>query len=177
MTLQRSQGRLRPQPPRADELPVGLPAPADATSPTDRGDGGRFAPGNSIAKKGGKARAGKTRLATKLRLSSAATDPAFEPYQAAAEAFKRAHVAWLAQHVGAGYVGPGVASIVASAALQLAASRWAFDHGDHETGSSLANDSRQNLLSAHGLCAKEAAGRTRAPVNLDFTKLPGARRA
>jgi hypothetical protein len=43
--------------------------------------------------------------------------------------------------------------------LQLAASRFAFDRGEPELGSKLANDSRQNLLAAHELCAREAASR------------------
>jgi hypothetical protein len=50
--------------------------------------------------------------------------------------------------------------------LQLAASRWAFDQGaeknDHtfiKLGSSLANDSRQNLLAAYELAVREAKAR------------------
>lgn len=145
----------------ADELPVGVPELAGPDSPTDRGERGKFARGNKLASKGGKARAGKTRLATKLRLAKVAAKAAFQPYQAAAEAFKTAQVASLARSVGGGYVGPGPASIVASAALQLAASRWYFDRGEHELASKLANDSRQNLLAAHELVAKEAKARPR----------------
>jgi hypothetical protein len=98
-------------------------------------------------------------LASKLRLSGIAGDPAFEPYEAAAASFQRAHIAWLAAAVGGGYVGPGPASIVATAALQLAASRYAFDRGDYTLGSKLGNDSRQNLLAAHELVAREATAR------------------
>jgi hypothetical protein len=153
-----------------DELPVGLPDAARTPSPTDRGPRGRFARGNELARKGGQARARKTRLATRLRLSDTMADPAFEPYQRAAEGFKRAQVAWLAQSVGGGYVGPGPASIVASAALQLAASRFAFDHGDHELGSKLANDSRQNLLAAHELVAREAKARPRRAADFPWLR-------
>jgi hypothetical protein len=54
---------------------------------------------------------------------------------------------------------------VASAALQLAASRFAFEVlGDMQLGSRLANDSRQNLLAAHELCAREALSRPKAPA-------------
>jgi hypothetical protein len=46
-----------------DELPAGVPEGARGESPTDRGEAGRFARGNSLARRGGRARAGKTRLA------------------------------------------------------------------------------------------------------------------
>jgi len=63
-------------------------------------------------------------------------------------------------------VGPAPASIISTAAMQLGASRWAYDRGA-ETGdasllaqaSRLANDSRQNLLAAHELAAREAKAR------------------
>jgi hypothetical protein len=62
--------------------------------------------------------------------------------------------------------------MVASAALQLAWSRYLSDlsaaSGDPElavTASRLANDSRQNLLAAHELCAREAQARPRTPVD------------
>lgn len=62
--------------------------------------------------------------------------------------------------------------MVATAALQLAWSRCLFDKaakdGNPElavTASRLANDSRQNLLAAHELCAREAeARRKNAPA-------------
>lgn len=143
----------------ADELPAGLPGPARESSPTDRGGGGKFARGNKLASAGGKSRAGKTRLATRLGLSNVLADPTFRQYKGAAEAFRRAQVTRLAATVGGGECGPAPSSIVASAALQLGASRWAFDRGEAELGSKLANDSRQNLLAAHELCAREAASR------------------
>lgn len=72
----------------------------------------------------------------------------------------------LAATVGGGRIGPGPASVVSSAAMQLAASRWLADVGA-ESGdtkllleaSRLADASRANLLSAHELCAKEAQAR------------------
>jgi hypothetical protein len=88
-------------------------------------------------------------------------DERFEPYAKAARGFRVAHVTNLARTVGGGYCGPGPASIVASAALQLAASRFAFEVlGDLALGSKLANDSRQGLLAAHELCAREATARS-----------------
>jgi hypothetical protein len=72
----------------------------------------------------------------------------------------------LAATVGGGRVGPGPASVVSSAAQQLAASRWLYDLGAR-TGdakalldaSRLADASRANLLSAHELTANEARDR------------------
>lgn len=173
MTLRTGHGsgagvpRVEVLPP--DELPVGVPDDSRVENPTDRKPGGLFAPGNSIAAAGGRARAGKTRLAKKLRLGVTFADQRFEPFAAAARGFRNAHLANLAATVGGGVVGPGASSIVASAALQLAASRFAIEVlGDIALGSKLANDSRQNLLAAHELCAKEALSRgkrTRNPLH------------
>jgi hypothetical protein len=149
--------------PRADELPAGVPADARRESPADRGEGGRFAGGNVISIEGGKARSGHSRLARKVALGDSFADPRFDPYARSARAFRRAHVTALARSVGGGHCGPGPASIVASAALQLAGSRFAFEVlGDMALGSRLADSSRQNLLAAHELCAREATARREA---------------
>ncbi|MFO0675285.1 MAG: hypothetical protein U0169_02045 [Polyangiaceae bacterium] len=153
----------------ADELPAGVPGNARPESPTDRGEGGRFAPGNALARQGGKARAGKTRLADRLGLTKLPQGAAFAPYKASAVSFRRAQCSALAASVGGGYCGPAPSSFVASAALQLAWSRYFSDLaaqlGDPElalTASRLADASRQNLLAAHELCAKEAAAKPKA---------------
>lgn len=151
----------------ADELPPGVrgePAPAELAS--DRDERGTFSPGNSLAKLGGKASWGKSRLSHRLALGEQFADPRFEPYARAARAFRRQQLAELARSVGGGYVGPGAASVVASSALQLAGSRFAFEVlGDMQLGSRLANDSRQNLLAAFELTAKEAQARPkRSPL-------------
>jgi hypothetical protein len=153
-----------------DELPAGVPADARVDSPADRGERGRFSRGNTLSREGGKSRAGKTRLASsRLGLSTVVANPAFAPYRASAESFRRAQTTRLASTVGGGECGPAPSSIVASAALQLAASRFAFDHGEPELGSKLANDSRQNLLAAHELCAREAvAKRDATPARLPW---------
>ena len=91
-----------------DELPAGLPVDARDESPTDRGDRGKFADGNSLAASGGRARSGHTRLARKLRMGESFADPRFEPYAAAARGFRRAHVATLARAVGGGSLLSGV---------------------------------------------------------------------
>lgn len=156
-----------------DELPVGEPANARPESPSDRGERGQFAPGNGLAAKGGRSRAGKTRLAARLGLRSLPAGSAFATYKASAVSFRRAQCAALAASVGGGHCGPAPSSFVASAALQLAWSRYLSDLAA-ETGngelaiqsSKLANDSRQNLLAAHELCAREAVARRDAtPTN------------
>jgi hypothetical protein len=158
----------------ADELPVGAPGSARETSPSDRGARGKFAPGNTLARAGGEATKGKTRLAAKLGLSRLADDAQFRPYKAAASSFRRAQCQELARAVGGGECGPAPSSMVASAALQLAWSRYLSDLAAAEgspalavTASRLADASRQNLLAAHELCAREAVARAshRAPVD------------
>ncbi len=154
----------------ADELPTGVPAPARGLSPSDRRDGGRFAPGNALASLGARARAGSTRLAARLSLATLPADAPFAPYQRAAASFRRAQSAALASSVGGGVCGPGPSSIVASAALALAWSRYLSDlaarTGDAELAaraSRLSVESRQHLLAAHELCAREAHARPPAP--------------
>lgn len=153
-----------------DELPAGVPGDARAECPGDRGPLGKFAPGNSLARAGGHARRGKTRLADRLGLKTLANDAAFKPYKASAVSFQRAQCTELARTVGGGVCGAGPSSLIASAALQLAWSRYLSDlaavEGDEELAlkaSRMANDSRQNLLAAHELCAKEAQARPSAP--------------
>lgn len=69
----------------------------------------------------------------------------------------------LAQQVGGGHCGPPPSSIVASASLQLAASRFAFEVlGDLALGSRLADASRQNLLAAYELTVREATARPKS---------------
>lgn len=149
-----------------DELPMGMPGPALNEQPGERTAAGRFAPGSrSVQVAGGRARAGATRLARRLTIAEGSSDVLFKPYRKAAAAFRRAQIAHLARTVGGGYVGPGPASMVASAALQLALSRFITDRAeqvqasDLALASRLANESRQNLAMAHELVAKEAKAR------------------
>jgi hypothetical protein len=153
----------------ADELPRGVHAPEHVPSTDERRPDGRWTPGASTAQReGGRARRSATRLARRLGLAELADDAAFAPYRRAAVDFRRAHCRTLAATVGGGVCGPGPSSIVASAAWQLAASRFLFDQGSaagdaFKQASQLANDSRQNLLAAHELCAREASARPRPP--------------
>lgn len=171
MTLRRAHGNgsgalLRAETLPADELPAGEPAHADRASRSAAGERGRFGPGNRRSVLGGRARAGKARLASRLGLATLPDDAAFRPYRSAAASFRRAQCAELARTVGGGVCGPGPSSIVASAALALAWSRYLSDlaaaSGDPDLAIRavrLGDASRQALLTAHELCAREATAR------------------
>jgi hypothetical protein len=73
------RGSLRVEVLPPDELPAGTPAIAREARPRDRGEAGRFAPGNALARAGGKATAGKSRLASKLGLRALPEGSAFRP--------------------------------------------------------------------------------------------------
>jgi hypothetical protein len=158
-----------------DELPSGVQAPALESARRERRPDGRFAPGaRTVQAAGGRATAGKTRLAAKLGLTAVAEGSAFAPYRRAAATFRRVQCSELARTVGGGVCGPGPSSIVASAALCLAWSRYFSDcaaaAGDDEAAlrsARLGETSRQHLLAAHELCAREAQARpkpTRDPL-------------
>lgn len=152
-----------------DELPPPVAAPTCALSGVERRQNGTVASteaARALGRKGGQVKAKRVRLARSLGLSSEALQhESFTPYRRAASAFRRHHMGELAQQSG-GAVGAGPGSMVASAALQLAASRFLFDQaatsGDpslFKTASQLSNDSRQNLLAAYELANREAKAR------------------
>ncbi|HKO46627.1 MAG TPA: hypothetical protein VJV79_02835 [Polyangiaceae bacterium] len=149
-----------------DELPKGVQGPALAEHRAERQADGTFRPGSRTAQSaGGSASREMTRLARRMAIGESLADPRFEPYARAGRAFRRAQVTILARSVGGGHCGPAPASFVGSAAWQLAGSRFAFEVlGDMVLGSRLANDSRQNLLAAFELCAKEAQSRPVDPT-------------
>jgi hypothetical protein len=173
MSLRKGHGNGKGQPRievlPADEQPTGVAAPQRPPSaPIERRPNGTFA-GSSAAReagrRGGEARGRKIRLVDSLGLTALAEGSAFGPYRAAAEEFAAAQLAALAREAG-GYVGPGPASMISSAALQLACSRYCFDRGAVDgdpllmrQGSSLADASRQNLLAAREIAIREAQSR------------------
>jgi hypothetical protein len=156
-----------------DELPAGVPDDARSENPTDRGVGGRFAPGNALARRGGKAKAGESALAQRLGLAGELPDAStFKPYHARAVTFRRVTCAGLAASVGGGYVGPIPSSIVNRAALALAWSTYYYDlaalaaEQDPEGAAKsvdratrLGEASSRLLREAHEYCAKEATAR------------------
>lgn len=143
-----------------DELPFGVPDPSkSAQAPRRRGRRFEAADPHTIAaaRAGGRSRAGRTLLAATLAVKS--DDPTWRTLLGQAETFRRAQVRELRDNVGGGKCGPAPSSCVASAALALAGSRLAYARGDFDQGSRLAVESRQHLLAAQELCAREAQAR------------------
>lgn len=148
----------------ADELPEGIPAPPRPAATRDTA--GRFVASDgtrAVAREGGKARAQSVQLGRLLGLTEVEEGHPWAPYARLAREWRDDHMARLGAKIGGGEVGPGPASVISSAALQLAASRYFSDKGAREgdakllsEASRLMNDSRQNLLAAHELVAKEA---------------------
>lgn len=172
MPVQSSQGRRRPLVPRVDELPAGVPAPARPAPQRDAT--GRFQAGagtTELARAGGLAAGEARQLGQLLGLWEVPEGHSFAPYARLAREWRDAHIAQLAATVGGGRIGPGPASVISSAAMQLAASRLLYDVGADVgeaklllDASKLADASRANLLSAHELAAKEAKARPRDPM-------------
>lgn len=153
-----------------DELPAGVLAHVHAEARGERTPDGRWTPGARTAQvQGGRAKRGKSRLTARLGLVSLPEDSSFTPYRRAAATFRRVQCSELARTVGGGVCGPGPSSVVASSALALAWSRYFSDQaattGDAELAmrsARLGETSRQHLLAAHELCAREASARPRA---------------
>ena len=132
---------------------------------------GDAATAKELGRRGGEAKARSLRLVDSLGVAKLAEGSVFAPYRGAADQFVDHHLAELARLAG-GSVGSGPSSMVASAALQLAGSRYCFDrfaeNGDAamlKLGSSLSNDSRQNLLAAYSHAVLEADVRTKPGLN------------
>ncbi len=158
----------------ADELGAGVPAPTRPVVPRD--SSGKFQAGHGtteLARAGGKAAGLSKQLARLLGLAELSDDHPYAPYARLAREWRDDHMATLAATVAGGEVGPGPASVISSAALQMAASRWLADEGAAKgdakmlgQASSLMNDSRQNLLAAHELASREAQARPKKPGRL-----------
>jgi hypothetical protein len=150
-----------------DEQPAGLPAPARRAP--ERDSLGRLLPGpgtSDLAREGARAAHEARQLAQLLGLWTPPEGHQYARYAQLAREWRDQHSTAMAATVAGGQVGPGPASIIASAALQMAASRWLSDRGAENgdarmllDASRLMDASRQNLLAAHELCAKEAVAR------------------
>jgi len=162
-----------------DEQPAPVPAPIVPASGVQRRQNGTVATSEAaraLGRRGGIVKAKRVRLARSLGLSAEVMQAeAFAPYRRAASAFRKHHATELARQAGGG-VGAAPSSMIASAALQLAASRFLFDQaalsGDLATfkaGSQLANDSRQNLLAAYELAVREAKARAEGGPAVDLS--------
>lgn len=169
MTLRNGHGTGAGEP-RVEVLPPDeLPAPVPAKpAPLNRRPDGTVrdsASAKALGARGGRAKRVRAALVSALGLSKLDETTDFAPYRSAGDAFLETHITALATQAG-GIVGPGPSSIVASAAVQLAASRFFSDKasttGDatlFSLASSLANASRQNLLAAYELAVREAKAR------------------
>lgn len=168
-----------------DEAPDGIPAEARTELPSDRGQGGRFAPGNTLAALGGRAKTGKSKLATKLGLERLPDGSHQKPYRASAETFRRTSNASIAANFGGGVCGPIPSSFVASAAIALGWSRYYLDLASTvaesdpvkaasfvDLGMKLAEQSTKHLRWAQELCAKEAEARSKKQPRRGWA-LPG----
>jgi len=163
---------------RADELQAGVPGPARPVPPRD--DAGRLLPGpetSAFARSGAKALHESRQYARLLGLWEPEEAHAYHPYWRLACEWRDAHMAQLAATVGGGSVGPGPASVVATAAVELGAARYLADLGA-QTGqpklltdaARLADSSRQNLLAAHELAAREAKARPKESTRDRLTR-------
>jgi hypothetical protein len=164
---------------RLDEIGAGIPDPkalAEERAAAERSAvraqrlalvRPKFTPDQAreAGRRGGKARAEKAR---ELKMLSAdlgirgEVPPIYEQDLPHAMAFSEAVISQLGKFVGNGLCLIDASSCVQSSARQLMASRILFASGDPEQfslASKLANDSRQNLLCAHTLCAAAAKSR------------------
>lgn len=171
MTVQRSHGRPYPLVSPPDELPAGVPAPSGPPEirRNERGQPADAQSQRALASLGGQARAERVRLERLLGRVELADDHPLLPYRRDAADWRDAHLARLRDTVGGGECGPAVQAIISTAALQHAASRWLFDRSVIELSAKLALEasklgdaSRQNILAAHELCAREAQSRPKA---------------
>lgn len=78
----------------------------------------------ALGKKGGHAKAAKRKLMDSLGLLELERDSTFEPYRQFAEAYRQAQAAEFCKRFGE--IDAAASTFIASAALQLAASRWCF---------------------------------------------------
>lgn len=151
-------------------LPDPVPEPPIVNDRDERDQLGRFVKGTatarSIGARGGSRGRRGPKLAADLGLSRWTENPDFLPYWENARAFSRAQRRELARVAG-GRCGPAPSSMVVTASLQLAVSRYLFDRAAQENDTSLlriasqlGDSSRNNLLGAFDIAAKEAKGRS-----------------
>lgn len=119
MPVVRGQGALRPEPPRRDHIPQGVPAQKAASNGgPQRGPDGRFLPGNALAKKGGQRRQGSRKFLHQLGLEWLDGSPDLSSARKRGNQQLRAEQQWVAQSVGAGVLDP-----LAAAELRNAVSK------------------------------------------------------
>jgi hypothetical protein len=153
-----------------DELPAGVPAPTRPEA--NRQVHGKFASGPGtveMAAAAGRASAEAARFRRLLGLVELDEAHPYAGYLRLAREHRDAHAAVVSATVGGGMLSPGVLSIIASASLAIAASRYLYDRGAEAgdarllgQGARLADQSRAALLTAHELARAEGAARRAA---------------
>lgn len=170
----KGSGSIRVEVLPVDELPVGVSAPPRLAA--NRDETGKLIPGpgtSELARRAAIAKHEAVQIGRLAGLWEAPDGHPFQPYQRLAREWRESHMRQLAATVGGGEVGPGPASIVSTAAVQLGASRYLSDIGAELgdpkmllDGARLADSSRQSLLAAHELCAREAHARPKKNIKL-----------
>lgn len=151
----------------ASELPVGVPDPSRPVAARDSAGLLQPSPGTTaLAREGGRRSAEARKLRRLLGLADFPEDHPYQGYHALARELRDDHAEQVAATIGGGQLSPGVSSIIASASLALAASRYLYDLGADRgdptllgQAARLADQSRTSLLTAHELAAREAAAR------------------
>ena len=153
-----------------DELrrPAPSAAPSGPVARRSNGTVADSAAARELGRRGGKASQLYSRILRSLGLVELAAGHAFRPYEAAGQDFADTYIASLARMFD-GVCGEGPASIVKTAGLQLAVSRYFYDLGKQSgdvkllgQASQLGNDSRVSAGSAYELQSREAEARAKA---------------
>jgi hypothetical protein len=143
---------------------------AEPNGPVERRSNGQVADAASaraLARLAVQKRALYTRILRSLGLVELAADHAFYPYEVAGQEFADGYIESLASMFD-GECGGGPASIVKTAGLQLAVSRYFYDKGKLAgdakllgQASQLGNDSRVSAGAAYELQSREAEARSK----------------
>lgn len=169
-------GRPHIEVPAVHELPAGMPAHAPAEAGLVPGSTSRaFGPlpkgspdaaqlaRHAAAERWRKVRAEQAQVRALDSLGLHGMPPeAMHPYLLDADQFAEHERARIAAEVGGGQCGAGPTTMIQSAALALAGSRYLYASGSPTNlalAARLATESRQHLLAAHTLAALEAKAR------------------
>lgn len=153
-----------------NELPQPDPKPGP-DRPIDRGPDGRLLSSEAareMGRRGGRKTQLYSRILRSLGLTELPEGHHFAPYENAGQDFSNANIASLAKMFD-GTCGEGPASIIKTAGMQYAISRFLYDTGKL-TGdakllgqaSNMGNDSRVSVGAAYELQAREAAARQKS---------------
>lgn len=195
------RGRPHIEVAKASDLPVGTAAAPEPVDRRPDGRIASADTARLLGKRGGLASARKRADAAAWgatlglgRLLTLSADAHLAPFVEEGEKWLAAQCSAVARDVGGGELSPGVVSILRTAAWERLYSAWLFDAGTRMSfawdvnearkpvmlprtellavAMRLGDASRQNLLAAHELAAREAKARPRAPGGLDMWTPP-----